>query len=177
MTKWTEFNDMLTRGGRKTDFNRVYIQAGRDEACEIFTQYFKHNPEQVSCTCCGPDFSIHPADETEVEWNDLDVLVLDDKGGVLSAESLKGFFITITNGIFDQEIWCPNAEVAVPTLNGMAYMICSYDRDSWGDLEDIVTRLEMNPLTFEGVTIGNPEDLQISIERLTKIEAEERLDS
>lgn len=74
---WTQFWDMHSGGGTKvvrlpdgsfidgnrfTDqgqpIDRIYIEAPEDEAKVIFYNRFGHNPERVSCTCCGEDYSI-----------------------------------------------------------------------------------------------------------------------
>ncbi len=55
---WTRFMDMSSGGGRKEDFAKLYIEAPEVEAKVIFFNRFGHNPERVTCTCCGDDYSI-----------------------------------------------------------------------------------------------------------------------
>jgi hypothetical protein len=55
---WTEFWDMHSGGGQKTDWDRIYIEAPEAEARLIFYNRFGHSPERVTCTCCGEDYSI-----------------------------------------------------------------------------------------------------------------------
>lgn len=55
---WTQFWDMNSGGDRKEKWARVYIEAPEDEAKIIFYNRFGHNPERVTCTCCGDDYSI-----------------------------------------------------------------------------------------------------------------------
>lgn len=55
---WTRFWDMSSGGGQKEDFNLLFIEAPLEEAKSVFYARFGHNPERVSCTCCGPDYSI-----------------------------------------------------------------------------------------------------------------------
>jgi hypothetical protein len=51
--------DMHSGGGAKEDpYQYIYIEAPEDEAKRIFYAKFGHNPERVSCTCCGQDYSI-----------------------------------------------------------------------------------------------------------------------
>jgi hypothetical protein len=50
--------DMSSGGGCKEDFSYLYIEAPEDEAISIFYSRFGHNPNRVSCTCCGQDYSI-----------------------------------------------------------------------------------------------------------------------
>ncbi len=56
---WTLFWDMHSGGGTKEDpYESIYIEASEKEAVVIFYNRFGHNPERVSCTCCGEDYSI-----------------------------------------------------------------------------------------------------------------------
>jgi hypothetical protein len=60
---WTRFMDMHSGGGLKEQWQFIYIEAPEDEAKIIFYNRFGHNPERVTCTCCGNDYSIE-ADES-----------------------------------------------------------------------------------------------------------------
>lgn len=55
---WTRFMDMHSGGGLKEAFAHCYIEAPEAEAKVIFYNRFGHNPERVTCTCCGEDYSI-----------------------------------------------------------------------------------------------------------------------
>ena len=55
---WTRFMDMHSGGGSKEPYEYIYIEAAEDEAKVIFYNRFGHNPERVTCTCCGDDYSI-----------------------------------------------------------------------------------------------------------------------
>ena len=55
---WTLFHDMNSGGGRKEKWAKIYIEAPKEEAIIIFYNRFGHNPERVTCTCCGEDYSI-----------------------------------------------------------------------------------------------------------------------
>ena len=55
---WTRFWDMGSGGGHKEDWSIILIQAPQNEAERIFYNRFGHNPHRVTCTCCGPDYSI-----------------------------------------------------------------------------------------------------------------------
>lgn len=58
-TTFTQFMDMHSGGGLKEGpYQHIYIQAPKEEAKIIFYNRFKHNPERVTCTCCGADYSI-----------------------------------------------------------------------------------------------------------------------
>lgn len=56
---WTQFMDMHSGGGcKETPYEYIYIEALREEAEVIFFNRFGHNPNRVTCTCCGEDYSI-----------------------------------------------------------------------------------------------------------------------
>jgi hypothetical protein len=58
MTKWTQFWDMHSGGGSKEKWEHIYINAPEKEAKIIFYNRFGHNPDRITCTCCGNDYSI-----------------------------------------------------------------------------------------------------------------------
>lgn len=54
---WTDFMDMHSGGGAKEEpYEHIYIEASKEEAKVIFYNRFGHNPERVTCTCCGEDY-------------------------------------------------------------------------------------------------------------------------
>jgi len=55
---WTRFMDMHSGGGCKEKWQYIFIEAPQDEATVIFYNRFGHNPNRVSCTCSGEDYSI-----------------------------------------------------------------------------------------------------------------------
>lgn len=55
---WTHFHDMHSGGGQKLDWGHIFIEAPQAEAEIIFQNRFKRNPNRVTCTCCGEDYSI-----------------------------------------------------------------------------------------------------------------------
>jgi len=60
------FWDMNSGGGRKEKWALIYIECEDvEEAKRVFYNRFGHNPERVSCTCCGPDYSISVEDSLE----------------------------------------------------------------------------------------------------------------
>jgi len=55
---WTQFMDMHSGGGLKEEpYENIYIEAPLKEAELIFYNMFGHNPNRVTCTCCGEDYS------------------------------------------------------------------------------------------------------------------------
>lgn len=56
---WTKFMDMHSGGGLKeAPYQYIFIEADYYEAKVIFYNRFGHNPNRVTCTCCGEDYSI-----------------------------------------------------------------------------------------------------------------------
>jgi len=55
---WTQFWDMHSGGGQKEKWAKIYIEAPEEEARVIFFNRFGHNTDRVTCTCCGPDYSL-----------------------------------------------------------------------------------------------------------------------
>jgi hypothetical protein len=66
MSRWTRFMDMSSGGSHKEDQQYIYIQAPQQLAEIIFYNRFGHNPNRVSCACCGPDYSIDDAESLEL---------------------------------------------------------------------------------------------------------------
>jgi hypothetical protein len=82
---WTQFWDMHSGGGnklwrhadgtvdangswRRTDNGdqpvaMIYIEASEGEARAVFYNRFQRNPDRVTCTCCGSDYSLDTQDD------------------------------------------------------------------------------------------------------------------
>lgn len=85
---WTQFMDMHSGGGQKLDWAYIYIEASEEEAKVIFQNRFGRNPNRVTCTCCGSDYSISEARtfgqvcgyERNCKWNDGSEKYTEKKG-------------------------------------------------------------------------------------------------
>lgn len=55
---WTLFWDMNSGGGRKEKWRYIYIEETKENAKRVFYNRFGHNPERITCTCCGKDYVI-----------------------------------------------------------------------------------------------------------------------
>lgn len=56
---YTRFMDMHSGGGLKEEpYDKIFIEAPEEEAKVVFYNRFGHNPERVTCTCCGEDYSM-----------------------------------------------------------------------------------------------------------------------
>lgn len=59
---FTHFWDMHSGGGQKLSHPHIFIEAPYAEAKSVFFAKFGRDPSQVTCTCCGEDYSIHEYD-------------------------------------------------------------------------------------------------------------------
>ncbi len=64
-SKWTIFWDMNSGGGQKLDWDKIYIEGPSDSARKIFQALFDRDPDNVTCDCCGNDYSIDEYDSLE----------------------------------------------------------------------------------------------------------------
>lgn len=62
---WTQFMDMHSGGSLKHGVQYIYIEAPKEEAKSVFYSRFGTNPERVTCTCCGGDYSITESETLE----------------------------------------------------------------------------------------------------------------
>ena len=61
---WTEFDDDHSGGGTKVDdFELIYIEEKEEVARVIFFNRFGRNPDKVTSTCCGSDYSVSEEEE------------------------------------------------------------------------------------------------------------------
>jgi hypothetical protein len=90
---WTQFYDMHSGGGQKLDWPHIFIQAPEDEARVIFYNRFGRSPNRVTCTCCGPDYSISETSTLELatayERRLRYVLKFDSEGMFLEGKYLE----------------------------------------------------------------------------------------
>lgn len=57
--KWTRFMDMHSGGDTKVPpYEFIYIEADEGEAMQIFEKLFHRDPYNVTCDCCGEDYSV-----------------------------------------------------------------------------------------------------------------------
>jgi hypothetical protein len=69
---WTHFYDMHSGGPKKLQWQHIFIQAPQEEAEIIFQNRFGRDPRNVTCECCGSDYSIHfekTLEEMKKYWN------------------------------------------------------------------------------------------------------------
>lgn len=84
-SKWTRFNDMHSGGVVKIyPFECIYIEADQETAELIFSEQFHRDPNNITCSCCGNDYSISEydslADATEYDRTSFkgEVIPLDE---------------------------------------------------------------------------------------------------
>ena len=55
---WVQYWDMHSGGRQKLDWAKIYIEARTEsEANSIFMNIFNRDPDNVTCDCCGEDYS------------------------------------------------------------------------------------------------------------------------
>lgn len=58
--KWTQFWDMHSGGSTKMEpYETIYIEADETTAIRIFEEMFDRSPDNVTCQCCGEDYSVN----------------------------------------------------------------------------------------------------------------------
>lgn len=63
---WTRFWDMSSGGSTKIEpYDFIFIEAPQKEAEEIFQDRFNRDPYNVTCECCGSDYSISEHSDLE----------------------------------------------------------------------------------------------------------------
>lgn len=55
---FTRFFDMSSGGDEKLEWPMIVIEAGQAEAEVEFERRFNRDPHNVTCGCCGPDYSV-----------------------------------------------------------------------------------------------------------------------
>jgi hypothetical protein len=71
MMTWTKFWDMRSGGDKKEYFEHLLIEAPQAEAENIFYARYGHDPHNVTCKCCGPDYQVeeYPSLEEATEFH------------------------------------------------------------------------------------------------------------
>lgn len=62
---FTYFYDMCSGGGKKTEWDVIFVELPYKYAVTWFEDTYGRDPEYVTCECCGPDFSIEEVDSLE----------------------------------------------------------------------------------------------------------------
>ncbi len=64
---FTRFMDMYSGGECKLDAEYIYIEETEDSAVDIFKAVFDRDPHNVTCLCCGEDYSYGEVTDPEIE--------------------------------------------------------------------------------------------------------------
>lgn len=62
---FTRFFDMSSGGREKLEWQVIYIELPEKEAIKYFKKKFGRDPNNITCPCCGEDFSIY--EEPEID--------------------------------------------------------------------------------------------------------------
>lgn len=108
---WTLFWDMSSGGSTKEGkFEKIYVQLPQKEAEIFFYNRFGHNPNRVSCTCCGSDYSISE-DATFAEASDFHRNAIVKDGKEKPTDKSYGVYRTVETYIEEKHVLviCKNA--------------------------------------------------------------------
>lgn len=64
---FTRFMDMHSGGDSKLDAEYIYIEEAEEKAADIFEAVFDRDPHNVTCWCCGNDYSYYEVTDPEIE--------------------------------------------------------------------------------------------------------------
>jgi hypothetical protein len=56
---------MHSGGSQKLEWGHIFIEAEEEEAGIIFYNRFGKDPDSVTCSCCGADYSVREYDSLE----------------------------------------------------------------------------------------------------------------
>lgn len=56
---WTRFFDMSSGGSEKLGTTTIWIEESEHEATDLFEQMFGRDPHNITCACCGEDYSVY----------------------------------------------------------------------------------------------------------------------
>lgn len=73
---WTKFYDMSSGGSEKLGACTIWIEAEEYEAVELFEKIFGLDPYNVTCQCCGQDYSVYE-EEPDIKPGDWVVCASD----------------------------------------------------------------------------------------------------
>jgi len=73
---WTQFYDMHSGGSKKLDWETIYIETSKNIAEEYFEVKFGRSPFNISCDCCGPDYSVSECDPNSGSDQGREVLII-----------------------------------------------------------------------------------------------------
>lgn len=133
MNTWTHFMDMHSGGGLKEEWQHIFIEAPEAEAKVIFYHRFGHNPERVTCTCCGDDYSISESKSLEQATAYERNCAYKGKGYV---EEQKKDLRKYVAGGTDDKVWedyleknpsCRYQTLEQFKVSGKAHFICASD--------------------------------------------------
>lgn len=68
--KLIEIYDMHSGGSQKLDYPIYYVRArDEDDGARIFEEITGRDPSNVTCRCCGDDYSVDEVSEEEYQKN------------------------------------------------------------------------------------------------------------
>ncbi len=110
---WTQFWDMHSGGGTKeSPYEKIYIEAQNEkEAKIVFYNRFGHNPNRVTCTCCGEDYSISSEEDLGQLTGYHRHCEYDNNTQKYTDEPRKNYYEN--RAVIPLEVYCTNHDVLV----------------------------------------------------------------
>jgi hypothetical protein len=78
MPKFTRFYDMCSGGRQKLEHDVIFIEGDEASATARFMAVFGRDPHNVTCSCCGQDYSVWECDTTEDEHAENPLVISDE---------------------------------------------------------------------------------------------------
>jgi len=72
---FTQFFDSYSGGSRKEDFDVIAIELAETMSIDWFERKYGHDPLNITCKCCGSDYSIYEAETLEDLPHENDLIV------------------------------------------------------------------------------------------------------
>ena len=122
---FTRFMDMHSHGYAKEPQEYILIEACEADAKIIFYNRFDHNPNCVTCTCCGEDYSIQ-------EYDTLREATAYDRGcNSVEIDKTLREWVYVEEANPEQESWRPYVTLEDYLLRPSVLVI--YDKDIKAD--------------------------------------------
>lgn len=87
---WTRFYDTSSVGSEKLDHGTIYIEAKEPVARMVFALKFNRDPDNVTCECCGSDYSVTEDDSCSSEWDKSTLRINADEVKIILGLSESG---------------------------------------------------------------------------------------
>jgi hypothetical protein len=74
---FTKFYDLSSGGSAKEEFCTLYVELPISEAIEWFIDKYGHDPYNITCECCGSDYSVWEVPKG-YDMHDADLIIREE---------------------------------------------------------------------------------------------------